>query len=222
MEPEDSLWKSSSTSYTLLPEFWSQQGKLRFGVSTYQLEVLLPQPIPERLALRLPVLHTAYRLYIDDTRCSGEVGRPPTSQAGFRPMVSPFTPKQSRFVITLQISNHDYWKGGMGERIFLGTDVLARTAPSAALPGSLPHRRDVPDGALSLSIFSLRRRNRAALTLFCVLVGLYTLLNGDYFCCRSSRCSGRQRSPWATPTGTAGPVFFGFVLSIFPQHALVA
>jgi diguanylate cyclase (GGDEF)-like protein len=92
------------------------------GVATYHINVQTDKKY-SHLSLKIPAIGTAYKLYIDDNLFSegGQVGyTPETSVAGYNPTIVLFEPKSDRFSITVQVSNHDYYWGGIWRAIRLG------------------------------------------------------------------------------------------------------
>jgi diguanylate cyclase (GGDEF)-like protein len=92
------------------------------GVATYHINIQTDKKY-SHLSLKIPAIGTAYKLYIDDNLFSegGQVGyTPETSVAGYNPTIVLFEPKSDRFSITVQVSNHDYYWGGIWRAIRLG------------------------------------------------------------------------------------------------------
>ena len=84
------------------------------GIASYSLEVVNADTTGQ-LALQVPPIGSAYRLYIDGRliNSAGVVGRTAeTSEPGYNPGVVLFSPESKDFTITLHVSNQDlYWAG---------------------------------------------------------------------------------------------------------------
>jgi hypothetical protein len=92
------------------------------GAATYRINVQTDKKYTH-LSLKIPAIGTAYRLYVDGNLLSedGKVGyKAETSVAGYNPKIVLFKPNSDRFSITVQVSNHDYYWGGIWTAIRLG------------------------------------------------------------------------------------------------------
>tara|TARA_R110002153_G_scaffold940_4_gene4264 strand:- start:3003 stop:4901 length:1899 start_codon:yes stop_codon:yes gene_type:complete len=94
------------------------------GVATYRVNVLTNKKYAN-LSLKIPTIGTAYKLYIDDDLVSegGKIGfTQETSEPGYNPEIILFEPKSDKFSITIQVSNHDFYWGGMWTTVRLGVN----------------------------------------------------------------------------------------------------
>jgi diguanylate cyclase (GGDEF)-like protein len=92
------------------------------GVATYHVNVQTDKK-HAHLSLKIPSIGTAYKLYIDDNLVSegGTVGfTQETSAPGYNPNIILFEPKSDHFSITVQVSNHDFYWGGIWTAIRVG------------------------------------------------------------------------------------------------------
>ena len=161
-----------------------------FGFATYRLRILLPKAAAP-LALRMPTMHTAYRLFANDTLVAGNgrVGTTPESSVAFyRPTIADLPPiSRQELELTLQISNFHHQKGGTWTHIELGTADSVRESRErrltldSALFGSL-----LAMGLYHLGIFLMRRSALSALYfgLFCFLFAIRVLTTGEHYLTR--------------------------------------
>ena len=84
------------------------------GTATYHVNVQMDKKY-DNLALKIPTIGTASKLYVDGNLVSeaGQTGyTKETSEPGYDQGIFLFKPKSDRFSITVQVSNHDlYWAG---------------------------------------------------------------------------------------------------------------
>jgi diguanylate cyclase (GGDEF)-like protein len=180
----------SITGYIHVPGSWnkyepSQKQDSGDGYATYRLTFITSKN--ERLALKIPRLHTAYRLWVNQklTAFVGTVGQEiDTVQPQYLPQVAFFEAKQGSNEIVIQISNFHHRSGGILETIAMGSEAqildlrYKRVASDLLLFGALAFI-----GAYHLALFVFRRKDPSPLYfgLFCILFGLRTLLVGDMF-----------------------------------------
>ncbi len=148
-----------------------------FGYATYKLTVKVAQNT-KQLALSLPTIGSAFRLYINDKLLAygGVVGE--TSQKaspGYEVGIYTFDVPASSFDIIVQVSNHDLIWGGMWEYLRLGTPAQLNTEQS------LDNFRSSSIIAILLTIaafnliqFSLRTLDRSPLiiSIVCILLAV--------------------------------------------------
>lgn len=156
-----------------------------FGYATYQISVVNVKQ-NEPIALQIPTMSTAYRLFVDDEMIASN-GIAASNKKQFKPQNKPTTvyivPKTSKFNIIVQISNYVYARGGMWYSIKMGTpsqiQELSRNViySDLFLIGSFCIM-----GLYYLSIFLLRREDKASLyfVFMCLVAMVRTLLHGDY------------------------------------------
>ena len=147
------------------------------GYATYRLTVHLADS-GAHLALKVPEVSTAYRLFIDRNEMAavGVAGESmPTTVPRQHPMLFSFTPDSDRMIVLIQVSNFHHRRGGPWEMITLGkAEELAR----------LHERKHGLDFFLfggifimavyHLGLFLARRKFRATLYfgVFCFLIAL--------------------------------------------------
>lgn len=179
------------TGFYRVPSLWNDypiEG-VKFpgdGYATFRLRVELGEP-QEVHALRLMVMSTAYRIWVDGVLLSsnGQVGESPeTSIPQSLPQIAMFRPDESTVDIVLQISNFHHRKGGFWDVIELGEEkqIHQRQRLKQAYEGFL-------FGSLLImafyhfGLFGLRRQDPSTLYfgLFCLLVGARVLVTGECF-----------------------------------------
>lgn len=115
------------SSYTNVPNTWKRStidGQLlnKHGFATYHVNVKTEKKYTN-LALKIPRIGTAYRLYIDGNLMSkgGEVSdTPDIAEPEYNPNIVLFEPTSDHFSITVQVSNYHYNWGGIWSSIRLG------------------------------------------------------------------------------------------------------
>ena len=114
-----------SKEFLHMPDEWSKYGYAPQGYATYSLWILLP-PKKHKLALSLPNIATAYRLWFNDTKAY-ELGRlstqPDSSLAKYQKVLIPIPNtllNSDTLQITFQISNYEHFRGGIYNPIYLG------------------------------------------------------------------------------------------------------
>jgi len=119
----------SQKGYMNLPGIWNNQ-KIdslllnEKGFATFRLQCKLKEP-HDVLAIKIPRVFSAYKLWINDKFIleNGVVGTSnETMQSKFTQQVKYFPADTSDIEILLQISNYNYFKGGIRTNIFLGTE----------------------------------------------------------------------------------------------------
>ena len=193
LSPTDFSLAASPTpsGYMRVPEFWNgfRMDGLKLpgqGFATYRLTVLLADP-GEPLALEIREISTAYVCFLDQTPVVS-VGAAGATQAttvpSQHPVLVPFQPQSDRVHILLQVSNFHHRRGGLWERIRLGTETQMRR--------ELALRRQIDFFILGgivimavyhLSLFIVRRKFRPTLYfgIGCLLVAS-RLLTTDERC----------------------------------------
>jgi signal transduction histidine kinase/ActR/RegA family two-component response regulator len=172
------------------PRLWSRstwQGKpvSGMGYATYTLTVLLPEHAGS-LALSLPDVYTAYRLFVNGDELAHD-GSPGTSAVTTTPFWSSQVVTLPRNVDTLrlllQVANFQHAKGGPYKEIILGDSALLQrkhqidVALDFFLTGCL-----FMGGLFFFGLFLYGRRDRAILffSLFC-LVYSYRIVGSDEY-----------------------------------------
>ncbi|WP_379217953.1 ATP-binding protein [Paenibacillus sp. GCM10012303] len=156
------------------------------GFATFRVVIeLSEQDRNERLALRLPTIFHAYKLWVNGELLA-EVGAVGQDKSSVTPQLSTklvfFQPENDRVELVMQVANFHHKRGGITKYIELGgSDVLTvrtnlRIAAEMFITASL-----LVIGLYHLLLFVLRRKDRAPLYfgLFTMLLGIRSLLVGE-------------------------------------------
>ncbi|MEE4299143.1 MAG: diguanylate cyclase [Pseudomonadales bacterium] len=155
------------------------------GTATYRARVRLPTGARD-LALRVTTFGTAWRLWAG-TQLVASAGRVPEAggdaEPDYDPVVAALPPAPSgELVLTLQIANDDYARGGPWELLWLGDrrTLEAQRAERTRLAGFLAGAFGVA-GLYHLMLWATRRSDRGALAfvVICVAVALRALTVDD-------------------------------------------
>jgi signal transduction histidine kinase len=157
------------------------------GFATFRVVIQLSeQDRNERLALRLPTIFHAYKLWVDGELLA-EVGIVGKDKSGVTPQLATklvfFQPKNDKVELVMQVANFHHKRGGITKYIELGSsDVLTlrenlRIAAEMFITAGL-----LVIGVYHLLLFILRRKDRAPLYfgLFTALFGIRSLLVGEH------------------------------------------
>ncbi|WP_110428828.1 diguanylate cyclase [Glaciecola sp. KUL10] len=124
--------KSIQPSTLYAPNSWTAQifdgVKLPSkGYATYRTRIKLDR-LYQHLAIKIPSMGTAYRLYIGEYLLAegGIVSADPDiAKSQYNPGIFNFKPPDEEFTITVQVSNHEFYWGGMWHALRLSTpDVI--------------------------------------------------------------------------------------------------
>lgn len=130
------------------------------GHASYRLRVKTSEPVGSCLGLRIDLVYSAYRVYINDQLVGsrGDVSTQADLEEGnLQPQLIWFTVPDNEFDVILHVSNFVYRRGGITETIKLGdTDALVglhdeRVGKSTLLYGVL-----LATAVFNIAIFSLR------------------------------------------------------------------
>jgi len=155
------------------------------GFATYRLHFITETD--ERLGLKIPSVFTAYKLYINGEliASAGTVGNSKeTMVPQYLPQIALFEPQPGENEIIIQVSNYHHRSGGLLEALILGnekqiTGLRERNiAYELFVFGSL-----VIIGIYHIALFIIIKKDKAPLYfgLFCLLVGIRTILVGERF-----------------------------------------
>lgn len=189
LDPSDLLGAPAMTGYISLPKSWNDyevEGK-KAGADGYATFVLRVKTrgTGERLALNIPGINTAYRLWINGVPklSVGAVGRSAnTTVACDRPSVVEFDDDGGETEIVIQASNYLHRTGGIWSDLELGTARAIQT---------LTNWRTMIDmgsfgalgimGIYNLCLFAKRKHDRSDLYfgLVCLAFSIRTLLMGQ-------------------------------------------
>ncbi|MCD1258689.1 histidine kinase [Paenibacillus athensensis] len=155
------------------------------GFATYHIRIET-EPTWEYLAVRLPAIPSAYRMWVDDRLVAlrGAVGssRDSSSPCAIAEVVN-LHRQGGAFTITLQVSNFDLQRGGLPAAPLLGTEQQLQSGYTREMIGQLfLIGCTFMMGLYHLGVFALRRRERSMLYfgLFCLLVGFRAFFTGGY------------------------------------------
>nr|WP_247681870.1 ATP-binding protein [Paenibacillus sp. Marseille-P2973] len=157
------------------------------GFATFRVVIQLSeQDRNERLALRLPTIFHAYKLWVNGELLA-EVGVVGQDKNSMTPRLATklvfFQPENDTVELVMQVSNFHHKRGGITKDIELGgSDVLTvrthlKIADEMFITASL-----LVIGIYHLLLFVLRRKDRAPLYfgLFTLLFGIRSLLVGEH------------------------------------------
>jgi len=122
----------TSTDFLNIPDEWNKYGYPPQGYATYSVIVLLPANA-QKLALKLPNVATAYNLWFNNTLFYSMGKLSETSEKSLASYQSTILDIPDSFLekktlqITLQISNHEHFRGGIYNPIHLGKASLLKT-----------------------------------------------------------------------------------------------
>lgn len=122
------------SKYLAVPSTWNEKdfyGKIlpTEGIASLRLKILLPSDLNGELALRLPPVDTAYRLFINGKKVyeNGMVGASPETSLPryYAPVMKDF-PAGSEVELILHLSNFHYPRPGIRDSILIGErDAIA-------------------------------------------------------------------------------------------------
>jgi len=157
------------------------------GYATYRVVIQLSeQDAGERLALRLPTIFHAYKLWVNGELLA-KVGEVDQDRSSVTPNLATklvfFQPENDQVELVMQVANFHHNRGGITKYIELGgsDDLADRTnlkiAAEMFVTASL-----IVIGIYHLLLFALRRKDRATLYfgLFTTLFGIRSLLVGEH------------------------------------------
>lgn len=156
------------------------------GFATFRLVIRLSeQDRNERLALRLPTIFHAYRLWVNGERLA-EVGVVGQDKSGVTPRLSTklvfFQPAGSTVELVMQVANFHHKRGGITKFIELGgSDALTVRKNLSVASGMFITASLLVIGLYNLLLFVQRRKDKATLYfgLFSLLFGIRSLLVGE-------------------------------------------
>jgi len=156
-----------------------------YGFATYRLHFITEAD--ERLGLKIPRVFTSYKLYMNGEliASAGTVGSSrETMTPQYLPQVALFEPQPGENEIIIHVSNYYHRSGGLLEALILGNEkqITGIREKSIAyelfLFGSL-----IIIGIYHIALFFFIKKDKAPLYfgLFCLLIGIRTLLVGERF-----------------------------------------
>jgi signal transduction histidine kinase/CheY-like chemotaxis protein len=177
--------EDTEATYGNIPRSWNKMDPIYIGLGygTYRLRILLP-PGKKVYGLKLPYLHTSYKVYVGDLPIysNGKVGKTeseaiPRWHPGVR-----FFSAENEVAVTLQVSNFSIQNGGVPYSILLGGEkqILALrnrgTYISFFISGGL-----IIIGLYYLEFFLFRRKEKEYLflSILSLLFSLRFVLHGE-------------------------------------------
>lgn len=155
------------------------------GYATYRL--ILKTEEDKKLGLKIPRMFTAYNLWVNGEliASAGAVGQSrDTMTPQYLPQVALFKPQPGENEIVIQVSNFYHRSGGILESLIIAEDkqIIGLRYKSIAYE-SLLFGCLMIIGAYHLALFFFRKKNTAPLYfgLFCLFIGIRTLLVGERF-----------------------------------------
>jgi signal transduction histidine kinase/ActR/RegA family two-component response regulator len=218
------------TGWIQIPSAWNgfDTGEERLsadGYATFRLRVHLDGQGSD-LALKLPEIAAAYRLWINGTELAsnGIVGRTAQQmEPRYLPLVCDFPVGTDWISIVIQVSNFHERQGGIRHRILLGEEEKIRTtrerriALEFLLFGSL-----LVIALYNLVLFGLRPEERSPLyfSIFCFLISLRVLVSGEKYLVELFPDIGWQfpRALFMLTFVLAVPAFATFIRSLFSEE----
>lgn len=155
------------------------------GFATYRLHFITEAD--ERLGLKIPSVFSAYKLYLNGKliASAGTVGNSKeTMVPQYLPQIALFKPQPGENEIIIQVSNYYHRSGGLLEALTLGSEkqITSLRERSIAyelfLSGCL-----IIIGIYHIALFFFIKKDKAPLYfgLFCLLIGIRTILVGERF-----------------------------------------
>ena len=195
------------------------------GYATFRLRVILPEA-PAPMGFRLHTMGTAFALFAngEPVTSAGVVGTTrETSEPDWRPHVAPFHTNADSLDLIMHVSNFHHRKGGPVEVVELGHfDDLRRHRERAVAFQMFLAGAFLLIGLYHLSLVVIRRRDRAPFyfSVFCLLIGSYTLLSGErYFATLFPDVSWASRVLLTNATSfLALPIFVTFINALYPRE----
>ena len=173
-----------------VPGYWKleqfdKQANSTKGYGTYHLQVTLGKAT-ESLAISLPVIGSAYRLYVDNELqlSVGEVGSTPAqTTSAYRPQILLLMTDKAVINLTFHIANYDYSKGGiwyspkMGNAQLLFQEQKLSSMHSMFLGGFL-----LAVALYNLILFMQRKSDTLPLVfaILCLILGLREFFVENY------------------------------------------
>ncbi len=156
------------------------------GFATFRVVIKLSeQDRNERLALRMPTIFHAYKLWVNGELLA-EVGTVGPDKSSLTPHLATklvfFQPQNDRVELVMQVANFHHSRGGITKYIeFGGSDVLTVRTNLRIAAEMFTTAGLLVIGVYHLLLFGLRRKDRAPLYfgLFTTLSGIRSLLVGE-------------------------------------------
>lgn len=196
LSPEDIQKRSLETESPLhwinIPSSWlgyqlDDQQLDGTGYATFRLVIQLgEQNRNERLALRLPTIFHAYRLWVDGELLA-EVGTVGRDKSSVTPQLATklvfFQPKNDAMELVMQVANFHHYRGGITKYIELGgSDTLTVRSNLNVAAEMFTTASLLVIGLYHLVLFALRRKDRAPLYfgLITLVFGIRSVMVGEH------------------------------------------
>lgn len=165
-----------------VPDTWNDEHDLSGeGVATYTLKVATDLPEGYPAAFNIGTVSSSYKLFVNEklVASAGKIGLNAESEvAEYRPQTAAFNVPDSEFLIIIQVSNFHYARGGIWQRIYLGSaDNIHRLENIAISKETFLMGTLFIIAFFYLAIFYLMRELRY--TLYFSLVCLFALVTVD-------------------------------------------
>jgi len=156
------------------------------GFATFRLVIKLSEDDQnERLALRIPTIFHAYKLWVNGELLS-EVGVVGQDRSSARPHLATklvfFQPENDTVELVIQVANFHHKRGGMTKTIELGgSDVITAKTHLEIATEMFVTASLLVIGVYHLLLYTLRRKDKAPLYfgLFTLMFGIRSLLVGE-------------------------------------------
>ena len=229
LEPGESI-SGIGAGYIDVPSSWNKytfnkRTSFGDGYGTYRLRFVINEDT--RLALKIPRLRTAYKLWVNGEFISsaGTVGKTRNTMVPqYLTNISSFDALQGENEILIQVSNFHHRSGGILESLRMGSEnqILRLKNKNMAIEliifGSL-----TCIGIYHLVLFSFRRKKERSTMyfgLFCIFIAIRTTLGGEcFFCYFFPEFSWEIYHKILTSTYYLGvPLMLMFFREIFPEY----
>ena len=187
--------KAKLSSYSKVPNIWykyklNNQRLSSFGFATYRIVLNINKKYNKNLAIKLPMMLTAYNLYINDKKIAsnGIVGKSKKEmKPQFLPLVADFSPDSDKIEIIMQISNFYVRFGGLRGSIFLGKRNQIYKKRELSLARDLFIFSWLLLMAIyHLNLFFLRKKEIVLLIfgLFCLVNTISVIVSNEFILCQ--------------------------------------
>lgn len=123
LEYQDLGTEEPDTTY--VPDTWNNKHDLSGqGFATYTLKVVTDLPEGYLAGISIGTISSGYKLFVNEklVASAGKVGRNAEDEVGeYSPKTAVFNVPGSEFTIIIQVSNFHYARGGIWQRIYMGS-----------------------------------------------------------------------------------------------------
>jgi signal transduction histidine kinase len=187
-------WAKVQSSFIEVPGIWNDHPDVKntlskshpgYGFATYRLRVVTGHSTAA-LALLMPAVSTAYRLFVNGTLVL-TVGTPGTTQANTRPMfhaqVVRLAPALDSYELIFHVANFSHRDGGIWNSILLGTDAAIEKIRVKNLFGDFFLAGAIfIMGLYHIMLYLLRRKDKSPLGfgVFCILIAAHIFCISEF------------------------------------------